>query len=86
MSRYQIEYKPEAEEDLAKLPSRLQARIMDAMDEMENGPIGDVKKLKNFEPKYRCRVGDYRILFNIEGQSIVIYRILSRGDAYRNRR
>jgi len=44
---------------------------------------GDVKKLTNFTPEYRLRVGNYRILFEIENNKIIIYRIIHRKDAYK---
>lgn len=43
---------------------------------------GDIKKLTNFEPEYRLRVGDYRVLFEIENDSLIIYRIKHRRNAY----
>jgi mRNA interferase RelE/StbE len=43
---------------------------------------GDVKKLADFTPEYRLRVGDYRVLFEVEESKVVIYRILHRKDAY----
>ena len=50
---------------------------------MQNDLTGDVKRLTNFTPEYRLRVGDYRVLFEIEGQAVVIYRVLHRKDAYK---
>ena len=44
---------------------------------------GDVKRLTNFSPEYRLRVGDYRALFEVEGSAIVVYRIIHRREAYR---
>ena len=44
---------------------------------------GDVKRLTNFTPEYRLRVGDFRVLFEIEGEAIIIYRIRHRREAYR---
>ena len=44
---------------------------------------GDVKRLTNFTPEYRLRVGSYRVLFEIEESRLIIYRILPRGEAYR---
>ena len=49
---------------------------------LENNLAGDVKRLTNFTPEYRLRVGDYRVLFEIEGDRVIIYRILHRGGAY----
>jgi len=49
---------------------------------MENDLAGDVKKLTNFTPEYRLRVGNYRILFEIENESIMIYRVKPRDKDY----
>ena len=58
-------------------------------DEAANPPYGtedlggDVKQLTNFTPEYRLRVGDYRVLFEIEGNTIVVYGVRHRREAYR---
>jgi len=44
---------------------------------------GDVKRLTNFTPEYRLRVGDYRVLFEIEDGTIIVYRVRHRREAYR---
>lgn len=44
---------------------------------------GDIKRLTNFTPEYRLRVGNYRVLFELTHNTIVIYRILHRSHAYR---
>lgn len=49
---------------------------------MKDDLAGDVKRLTNFSPEYRLRVGDYRVLFEVDGNKIVIYRIKHRKDAY----
>ena len=41
-----------------------------------------MKKLTNFTPEYRLRVGNYRVLFEVEGGAVVVYRVLHRKDAY----
>jgi len=35
----------------------------------------DVKHLTNYSPEYCPRIGNYRILFELEDEKIVIYRI-----------
>jgi mRNA interferase RelE/StbE len=50
---------------------------------MEDNLKGDVKRLTNHTPEYRLRVGDYRVLFEIEGETIVVYRVRHRREAYR---
>ena len=44
---------------------------------------GDVKRLTNFTPEYRLKVGDYRVLFETDKDKIIIYRIRHRKDVYR---
>ena len=44
---------------------------------------GDVRLLTNFSPEYRLRVGDYRVLFELEGSKIVVYRVRHRREVYR---
>ncbi|CAN2041023.1 hypothetical protein GMMP15_250004 [Candidatus Magnetomoraceae bacterium gMMP-15] len=50
---------------------------------MENDLEGDVKHLTNFIPEYRLKVGNYRILFEVEEKDIKVYRIKHRKDAYK---
>ena len=50
---------------------------------MQDDLKGDVKKLTNFEPQYRLRVGDYRVLFEIENNNLIVYRIKHRKSAYK---
>jgi mRNA interferase RelE/StbE len=69
--------------DIERLPSRIQAQVLARIEEMSNDLKGDVKRLTNFTPEYRLRVGDYRVLFEVEEKTIVIYRIRHRREAYR---
>lgn len=55
---------------------------MVALEKLQNNLSGDVKRLTNFIPEYRLRVGNYRVLFEVESDSVVIYRILPRGEIY----
>jgi mRNA interferase RelE/StbE len=80
--KYGIDFKPKAVKDLRSLPRQIQSKILEKIQLMENDLAGDVKKLTNFTPEYRLRVGNYRVLFEIENESIVIYRVKSRGKAY----
>ena len=82
---YAVELKPRATKDLRRVPSAQATRIADALEALADGLKGDVKRLTNFTPEYRLRVGDYRVLFEMEdGRRIVVYRVRHRRDAYRN--
>lgn len=50
---------------------------------MKDGLGQQVKKLTNHTPEYRLRVGDFRVLFEIDGTKIDVYRILHRKNAYK---
>jgi mRNA interferase RelE/StbE len=78
----QIEFKPRAVKDLEALDRSIARRILEKIRGLENGLSGDVKHLTNFTPEYRLRVGDYRVLFEIEGDRVIIYRVKHRSQAY----
>jgi mRNA interferase RelE/StbE len=80
---YQIELKPRAVKDLTALPATESRRIVAKIEALGSGLTGDVKQLTNFTPEYRLRVGNYRVLFEVEEKSVVIYRVLHRKDAYK---
>ena len=40
--------------------------------------IQNIKKLTNFEPAYILRIGNYRILFDVLDDTIIIGRVLHR--------
>jgi mRNA interferase RelE/StbE len=68
--------------DLEALERKTARRVLEKIRGLENNLAGDVKRLTNFTPEYRLRVGDYRVLFEIEGDRVIIYRIKHRGGAY----
>ena len=81
--RYDVQFKPRAVRDIERLPSRIQAQVLARIEEMSNDLKGDVKRLTSSTPEYRLRVGDYRVLFEVEEKTIIIYRIRHRREAYR---
>lgn len=81
--KYKIEFKPKALKDCRKISKPQLAHIFKQIEKMSGGLKGDVKRLTNFTQEYRLRVGDYRILFEIEEEKLIIYRIRHRKDAYK---
>lgn len=82
--RYEVELKPRARKDLRRISKPEAARVVDALEKLEEGLTGDVKRLTEFTPEYRLRVGDYRVLFAIEQTNrVVVYRVRHRREAYR---
>jgi mRNA interferase RelE/StbE len=80
--KYKIEFKPRAAKDLRSINRDDAQRILAKIRAMENDLTGNVKHLTDFEPQYRLRVGNYRVLFNVEGDGVIIYRIKHRREAY----
>ena len=74
-------YSDPALRDLRKLPRDVSTRILDRMDAYAAGAPADVKKLVGRD-EYRMRVGDYRIIFEREGDAATILRVVHRKDAY----
>ena len=81
--KYDIQFKPQAVRDIEDLPSRIQTRVLARIEEMSNDLKGDVKRLTQFTPEYRLRIGDYRVLFEVEEEAVIIYRIRHRREVYR---
>jgi len=79
-----ISIRKSAIKDLKKLDNHIQERLKREILKLKFFPnVSNIKKLVNFEPAYRLRVGDYRILFDIENNEIIIGRILHRKDSYK---
>ena len=80
---YSIEFKRTAIKDLEKINSTELIRIIAGIKILENGMKGDIKKLTNFTPEYRLRIGNFRILFEAMDNKIIIYRVKHRKESYR---
>jgi len=62
---YQLKYRRQARNYLARLPFKIKSRIVDKLHEIQENPDDptlDVDKLKG-ESGYRLRVGQYRIIY-----------------------
>ncbi len=74
-----IQYSKQAIKFLKKQDAPTKKRIVSAIN---NLPDGDVKKLQG-EDKYRLRVGDFRIIFDRNGDILYIEKIGNRGQVYK---
>lgn len=79
-----INIRKSAIKDLKKIDSKNKKKIHLIILELKKFPnIKNIKRLTNFEPAYRLRVGDYRILFDVLLDFIEISRVLHRKDSYK---
>ncbi len=58
--------------NLRALPKTVSAQIIRKISRLENGLTANIKRLRQADFGYRLRMGDYRILFDIEDDTIVI--------------
>ena len=79
-----IELRRSAVKDLQRIDHQQKQRLHEAIEQLVYFPqVPNVKRLTNFEPAYRLRIGDYRVLFDIDGETILIGRVLHRRESYR---
>jgi mRNA interferase RelE/StbE len=81
--KYSVTLKPKAEKDLSSMAPVDRLRMIDRLRMLGDDLSGDVKKLTNFDPEYRMRSGNWRALFEVDGDRVIVYRILHRKDSYR---
>lgn len=74
-----INYSKQAIKFLNKQDKPTRIRIIEAIKQL---PQGDVKKLQG-QKSYRLRVGDYRIIFDRNGDILYIEKIDNRGQIYK---
>jgi mRNA interferase RelE/StbE len=78
-----IKIRKSAIKDLKKIDHEVRDRLHEKIHSLANFPdIPNIKKLTNFEPAYRMRVGDYRILFDVDNDVVEIGRVLHRKNSY----
>jgi mRNA interferase RelE/StbE len=80
---FEILWKESAIKELEKFEKGLASRIFKKVGELNNEIFSkDVKKVKGTS-LFRLRVGDYRILFEIEKNKILINKIVHRKNIYK---
>ena len=87
MKTYQIKILPTAQKDLASLPKAIRVRIGKKIDSLQTNPNPQGTKLLKGKGReaYRVRVGDYRILYQIQREilTILVIKIGHRREVYR---
>jgi mRNA interferase RelE/StbE len=70
--------------DLKNLNETIQKLIKEKLKDYSSNPSQYAKKLTDpIIGEYRFRIGDYRIIFDIQGNDIIVLRIGHRKDIYR---
>jgi mRNA interferase RelE/StbE len=82
---YRLTLNRDAVKFIAKQEKAVQERIRKSLLGLTvRPPMGDIKPLKGFDQRFRLRVGNFRVLFEVDHQKQFIYilAIDNRGDIY----
>jgi len=83
---YSIEFRPSVLKSLKRFPRRDLVKIKKKIEELgENPPPPNKTKMKGNNPFHKIRCGDYRIIYEIHNNKLVILvvKIGHRKDVYR---
>ena len=84
--KYEIYLTRKAKKQLDRLDPETRRRVLEALTMLRDyvfTPRLDIKKLRGYRNHYRLRVGEYRILFELEKpRKVIVYAILPRKQSY----
>jgi len=69
---YEILFYKNAQKQLEKLPKDVRVRVFSVLDRIKISPHSFVKRLVN-TPYFRLRVGDYRLILDIQAEKLIIF-------------
>ena len=82
---YRTVFRPEAREELHRLPRQTAMRILYKLTELESDPLGfGTTALIGQPDRRRLRVGDYRILYTLDRGELIVWviHVAHRSTAY----
>ncbi|MFZ2447187.1 MAG: type II toxin-antitoxin system RelE/ParE family toxin [Syntrophobacteraceae bacterium] len=85
MAPYKVLLASSVKQDVRGIDRNNLARILDEIHSLSDNPFpSGCKKLKGSRSSYRLRVGDYRILYEVdtEAGAVSVYRVRHRKDVY----
>ena len=86
MSDFRVLVTRRAERDLSSLDKAALKRIGKSLKQLQDDPLRRAKKLTSPDlGQYRLRVGDWRIIFDLNGREVIVLRIGHRREIYRRR-
>jgi mRNA interferase RelE/StbE len=83
---YSIKIYKSVQKQIDDLPNAMKGRILEKIKGLEIEPCpSGIVKLKNSEQEHRLRIGDYRVLYEIDDakQTILILQCKHRREVYR---
>jgi len=88
MSVYRVELTKSAKKEFDHLPKQIQRKVVEALTFLTTNPFSEllqIKKLKGSESLYRIRLGDYRLVYEIRKNIllVIVIKIGHRKEIYR---
>jgi len=86
MALYDVTPKPSVEKDLRVLPKSVITRVLERIEALKDNPRPHQSiKVTGREDLYRVRVGDYRIVYEINetAKKVTIHYVRHRREVYR---
>lgn len=81
---YTLLYTKTVVKDIQKLDTIVKRKIKNKIERYSQNPVRFAKKLTNSQiGTFRWRIGNYRIVFDIDGDKIIILRIGHRREIYK---
>jgi mRNA interferase RelE/StbE len=79
-----IEYKSSVDRDLRRLDRQVASRIIDKVEEvLSAADLRPIPLSGPFEGLYKLRVGDYRVIYALVAERVLVVRIAHRREIYR---
>ena len=86
MASFDVIPKPAVEKDLRSISRSTLLRVMRAMESLGNEPFPrQAVKLEGAEDLFRIRVGDYRIIYQVDrrAKQVIVHYVRHRREVYR---
>jgi len=89
LKKFKIIYAKPVQKDVKGLEASRIDHLRKALQKLADNPFPNIatgkiiKKLEMKKPTYRLRVGEYRIIYRIETQEIIVLRIIHRKELER---
>jgi mRNA interferase RelE/StbE len=83
---YSIQFTSRALRDLRAIDRPVQQRLRQQIDRLSENPFpANTKKLHGHEPYHRIRVGNYRVIYEVDGEQlrVIVIKIGHRKNVYR---
>jgi mRNA interferase RelE/StbE len=81
---YDLVYTQRAVRDIEKLDPKIKKRLGKVLLRYKEDPLRYAEKLTDYKlGTYRFRIGDYRVIFDIEDNEVVVLRVGHRKEIYK---